>query len=471
MDKFVDRVQEMECLVNEYQRRGSSLVILYGRRRVGKTALLKEFIRNKKALYFLATEESETQNRNAFRRKAADFLGNHLLQNAEVREWEPLFRTIADTEFDAKPVLILDEFQYLGKANPAFSSIFQRIWDEVLKDRDVMVILCGSLISMMESQTLSYRSPLYGRRTAQIRMQQIPFRHYHEFFPRKSRREQIEFYSVTGGVPRYIESFPENGDIYQAIEDSILNPSGYLYDEPNFLLRQEVTEIGSYFSLLKVIAAGNQKLSSISSALEVKATGLTKYLKTLADLDLVEREVPITEDNPEKSKRGLYRIKDNYIRFWFLFLYPNRGFLESGYSDIVMKNIRGHLIDRQTAYVYEEICREHMWELNAGESWPFTFSKVGRWWDGHHEIDVAALDMEGRNLVLGECKFWSSPVGKNVLDDLQEKSMFVSWHKEDRRVWYVLFSISGFTHELQEEARHRKDLMLIDDSNIGRNAV
>lgn len=221
-----------------------------------------------------------------------------------------------------------------------------------------MVILCGSLISMMESQTLSYNSPLCGRRTAQIRLGQIPFRYYHEFHPGKNFRELVEMYSITGGIPKYIELLSGESDIYQSIQSGILNRSGYLYDEPHFLLQQEVTEIGSYFSIIRVIAAGNSKLSAMSAALEIKATSLTKYLKTLIDLDILEREVPVTEENPEKSKRGLYKIKDNYIRFWFAFVYPNMSFIESGNSRIVMEKIQKGLISRHTAFTYEDICRE-----------------------------------------------------------------------------------------------------------------
>lgn len=223
MKRFVDREQEMNTLQSEYQRDGSSLVVLYGRRRVGKTTLISEFIKDKKALFFLASEESESQNRLAFQEKTAEFLGSDLLRNVEVKSWDVLFKAIMDTPFDAKPVIVLDEFQYLGKANPAFPSIFQRIWEEILKERSVMVILCGSLISMMQSQTLAYGSPLYGRRTAQIRLKQIPFHYYQEFFPDKSRRELIEMYAVTGGVPKYIEPFSQSRDIYSAIEACVPN--------------------------------------------------------------------------------------------------------------------------------------------------------------------------------------------------------------------------------------------------------
>lgn len=216
MHVFVDRQQEMETLQSEYERNGSALVVLYGRRRVGKTTLISEFIRDKNALFFLASEESEAQNRAAFKEKAAEFIDSDLLRNADVKSWDVIFKSIMDAKHDSKPVIVLDEFQYLGKVDPAFPSIFQRIWEEILKKQSVMVILCGSLISMMESQTLAYGSPLYGRRTAQIRLKQIPFAYYHEFFPGKTRRELIELYSVTGGVPKYIELFSESSDIYRA---------------------------------------------------------------------------------------------------------------------------------------------------------------------------------------------------------------------------------------------------------------
>lgn len=464
MAQFVDREAEMDTLSSEYNREGSSLVILYGRRRVGKTTLITKFIKDKKALFFLASEEAEAQNRNDFKNKAADFIGNELLKSAEVKNWDVIFKAIADTTFESKPVIVIDEFQYIGKSNPAFPSIFQRIWEELLKTKPVMVILCGSLISMMESQTLSYSSPLYGRRTAQIRLKQIPFRYYHEFFPQKSRRELIEMYSVTGGVPKYIELFAEGSDIYQSIENCILNRSGYLYDEPHFLLQQEVSEVGSYFSIIRAIAAGSRKLSAISAVLECKATNLTRYLRTLMDLDLLEREVPVTEENPEKSKKGLYRIKDNYIRFWFAFVYPNMSFIESGNGRIVMDKIRKSLISRHTAFVYEDICREQMWELNVSGIWPFHFSKIGRWWDAKSEIDIAAIDPEGNNLILGECKYWKEPAGPNILLELELKAQRVAWKKDERRVWYILFSAAGFTSELQAIAASREDLLLLGEA-------
>lgn len=462
MSKFIDRKQEMETLVEEYNREGSSLVIMYGRRRVGKTTLISEFIKGKNALFFLASQESEAQNRNLFKEKAAEFINSDLLRNATVSDWDTIFKAIIETKFETKPIIVIDEFQYIGKSNSAFPSIMQRIWDGLLKDKSVMLILCGSLITMMKEQTLEYSSPLYGRRTAQIKLKQIPFSYYENFFPNKESKELIEMYSVTGGVPKYIESLREEKDIYSAIKKYVLNPSSYLYDEPHFLLQQEVTEIGSYFSLIKTIAAGNSKLSAIATALELPQTRLTKYLKTLIDLDILEREVPITEENPDKSKKGLYRIKDNFIKFWFAFIYPNLSFLESGNTEIVMKKIEKGFVSGQVSFVYEDVCRQKMWKMNADEVWPFTFSKIGRYWDNNTEIDIAALDPDGKNLILGECKYWKEPVGINIFADLEEKAKKVAWNKNNRNTWYILFSTGGFTPELKELAKSRNDIILAE---------
>ena len=458
---FINRNQEISFLENEYSRESSSFVVLYGRRRVGKTALAAEFIKNKSGVYFLASEENETQNRIVFKNIVAEHTNNELLLNANVDNWDLIFKIWLDAEHNGKKLMVIDEFQYLGKANNAFPSIFQRIWDTMLKDKNVMVILCGSLISMMENQTLNYSSPLYGRRTGQIKLKQIPFRYYNEFFPDKSEKELIDYYAITGGVPKYIELFYDSHDIYTAIENNVLSKSSFLYDEPKFLLQREVSEVGSYFSIIKTIAAGSSKLSKIAAILELKQTGLTKYLKTLINLDILKREVPVTEDNPEKSKRGLYKIKDNFMLFWFKYIFPNLNYIESGNDKLAMQKIKANLIDSHIAYVYEDICIEKMWRLNNAGTWDFNFDKVGRWWNNDTEIDIVAIDKSGNDIIFGECKYKNSKTGSAVLKELEEKANKVDWKKDNRRNHFILFSISGFTDELTELAKVRKDLILI----------
>lgn len=224
-------------------------------------------------------------------------------------------------------------------------------------------------------------------------------------------------------------------------------------------MQREVSEIGSYFSLIKTIAAGNQKLSKIAAALEQKQTGITKYLKTLINLDILEREIPITEENPEKSKRGLYRIKDNFISFWFRFIFPNLSYIESGNSELALSKIRQNLNDAHISYVYEDVCQSDMWQLNQEETWPFHFSKIGRWWDKNNKIDIVALDPDGKNMILGECKYWKNSVG--VFTALEEKAKLVDWHRGGRKVWYVLFSMNGFSDDLIQLASGRHDLLLL----------
>lgn len=463
MEKFVDREKELEILEKEYKSEGSSFVIIYGRRRVGKTTLISKFINNKKALFFLASRESEYQNRLVFRDRAAEFIGSELLKNVDVKNWDIIFKEIMNTSFDSKPIIVFDEFQYIGKSEPSFPSIFQRIWEEQLKNKSVMVILCGSLISLMEQQTLEYSSPLYGRRTAQIKLKQIPFKYYYEFFEKRSSRELVEMYSLTGGVAKYIEQCVNSKDVYSAIRDNVINRSSYLYEEPFFLLQQEVSEIGSYFSIIRAIAMGNNKLSAISNILAIKATSLSIYLKTLIDLDILEREVPITEDNPEKSKMGLYKIKDNFIRFWFMFIYPNRSYIESNNEQVVFDKIKKSFITDHVAFVYEDICREKMWDLCAKNKWPFYFTKVGRWWNNKTEIDLIALDPNENNIIFGECKYWhNNKVGINIFNELQLKSETVDWNKGNRKNWYILFAMEGFSDDLIILSKQRKDLILIE---------
>lgn len=459
MRRFINREEELAYLNKEYDKHTSSLVVIYGRRRTGKTALISKFGSDKNMLYFFATEESENENRNTFKNLVADFIGNDLLKKANIEDWDTIFKELIKYQPNEKKLLVFDEFQYLGKANQSFPSIFQKIWDLRLKDKNIMVILCGSLVSLMEDQTLSYNSPLYGRRTGQIKLGQIKFKNYHEFYKDKDRKELIKYYSVTGGVPKYIELFEDSYDIFSAVDKNILTKQSFLYEEPIFLLQNEVSEIGSYFSVIKAIAAGNHKLSKIADALGVKQTNLSKYLKTLIDLDILERQVPITENNPEKSKKGLYRIKDNFIEFWFKFIYPYKSLIEMGNTEIVLNRIRKNIYDNHISFIYEDICIEDMWYLNSIDTWNFHFDKVGRWWNNETEIDIVAYDSNGLDIIYGECKFTKSPVDVNVYYQLVEKSKKVNW-KSDSRDHFILFSINGFTKRMEDLVKENKNIIL-----------
>ena len=460
---FVDREIEMSALEAAYKNPIASLFVVYGRRRVGKTTLLAEFCKGKHALYYLATEESIQANCAAFREMAADFLQDELLRSAANAGWEMIFKTLLAQPSEEKLVIIIDEFQYLGKADKAFPSVFQKIWDTQLKNENVEVILCGSLVHMMMEQTLSYSSPLYGRRTGQIKLKQIPYAYYNQFFQAMSEQERILYYAVTGGVPKYIELFHQGKGIYDDILQNVFTPQSFLYEEPEFLLRHEVNDIGSYFSIIRSVAAGNCRVSDIAASLSIPVTSLPKSLKTLCDLDILEREVPPTEKNVETSKKGQYRIRDNFIAFWFRFVYPMRSFIESGHAEIAMNKLRSGFIPNHVGYVYEDICRSKMWELNAQGKLPFLFDRVGRWWGGKDtEIDIVAVDTNDRsNILFGECKFHqNTQMQLSELRQLKAKAAAVQWGKESRTEYFILFCISGYSEELHRLAESDPHIIL-----------
>ncbi|MDO4178514.1 MAG: ATP-binding protein [Phascolarctobacterium sp.] len=467
MRKFINRTNEMQTLEKEFAANRSSLVIIYGRRRVGKTSLINEFLKqHHDSIYFLATEESEEINKKDFQALVAEYTGNELLATAQV-DWSTIFKTLVTHSSEEKKIVVIDEFQYLGLANAAFPSVLHKIWDTILKDANIMLILCGSLVSLMKSQTLDYSSPLYGRRTAQIKLKQIPFKYYHEFYENLSARELVLLYAVTGGVPKYIESFAQGGNIYEAIQENILNPQSYLYEEPYFLLQKEVSEIGSYFSLIKSIAFGNRKLADIASAMGVKQTSVTKYLNVLMDLDLIVREVPVTEAVPEKSKSGQYRITDNFIAFWFKFVYPYRAYLERGETDYVLSQIKAAFIPNFAAFVYEDIAREKMWDYASADTWPFRFNKLGRAWTNKTgEIDILAIDTIGKHFIIGECKYTKSPKGLSVLHSIEEKLANVKNVTGIDDAYIIIFSTAGFTQGLLDAAQNNPRLLLKEDLHM-----
>jgi AAA+ ATPase superfamily predicted ATPase len=445
MYKFVNRDEELRGLHREYEKFDSSLFIIYGRRRVGKTALIRKFIEDKPlSLYFLATEEVENENIRSIQQLVANFTKNSLLSNANGIGWIDIFKIFSEYKTNQKKILIIDEFQYLGKSNPAFPSIFQKVWDEIFKDSNIMVILCGSHIHMMEAQTLNYSSPLYGRRTGQIKLKPIKFKHYCEFFNKKTQSQLIELYAVTGGIPRYAEVFKDTVDIFEGIEKNIILNDSFLYEEPIFLLEKEISEVGSYFSIIKTIAQGNHKIGQMASILNVPQSKLTYYLNTLINLELIERSVPITEKFPEKSKKGLYYIKDNFINFWFKFIYPYKNYTEINNISYVINKIKTNFIDNHVSFIYEKICEEELLFLSIDNKLPFYPLKVGNWWNGQEEIDIIGFNDETNEIIFCECKYLNRPVGSDVFFKLMEKSKKVDWNKDNRKEYFAIFSKSGF---------------------------
>ena len=450
--KFVDRKREMSTLEKEYNRE-NSFVVLSGRRRTGKTTLIKEFIKDKNAFYFFADKQNESLQINRFKNQLAEHFKDEFLKKIEINDWDTIFDYFISKIGDEKFVLVIDEFQYLCLMNKGFSSIFQRIYDEKIADKNIMVILCGSLISMMYSEVLSYDSPLYGRRTAQIKLQPISFEYYKEFFDNKSKRELIEFYSITGGIPKYILEFDRNKSPLWNIENNIFNKDNFLYSEPKFLLQEEINDLSRYFSILNSIALGNTKLSSICSHLGLNSSSMTSYITKLIDLDILEKEVPVTE-NIENGKKGLYKIKDNYLKFWFSYVYPYQSYLEIENLSYPLEKIKNEF-NLWVSKIYEDLAREII--LNHSEI-PFPIKKLGRWWNSNEEIDIVGLG--DNEIIFGECKWSSKKVGLSVLLTLKEKSKNVKWNNSNRKEYFILFTKEGFSDDLISLSKKDKTIIL-----------
>lgn len=469
--KFIGREDELLRLNNEYVN-DSSFVVIYGRRRVGKTTLIKEFIKNKTAFYFLATEEIESQSIKRMAGVIARQTNNSLLQKAVFTDWLDLFQTIADYEADKKKVLVIDEFPYLVKTNPAFPSILQNAWDEILKEKNVMLILSGSFIGMMQKYALSYDSPLYGRRTSQIRLTPLPFTDIYSATD-LTFDKAVEQYSVTGGIPKYLEFFENNHELMYELKKNVLSKSGFLYEEPFFLLKSEAMTAVNYFSIIKVIADGNHKLGKIAGFLGQESSALTPYISTLVELGFVEKRTPITEKYPKKSRKGLYFIADNFIRFWFRYVYPYKGELELDNIQIVVDEINKDFNTKFVAFVYEDICKEIFATLCKNDKILFSPSRIGSYWlndyDSDTEIDVMSIDSKNKRIFAGECKYHIKPVDAPVYFDLKEK---ITNSNEIRKTFpgydiiYGIFSKSGFTQRLMDIAKENQGLFLINNYDV-----
>lgn len=469
--KFLGREKEILDLEKEYARDGG-FVVIYGRRRIGKTTLIKQFIKGKTAFYFLATKEVESQSMKRFAGVIARTTGNSVLQKAAFSDWLDLFQAVADYKPNEKKVLVIDEFPYLVKVNDSFPSILQNAWDEILKDSNVMLILCGSLISMMKKHALSYESPLYGRRTAQMRIAPLPFTTVYEN-QKLSFEEAAEQYSITGGVPKYMEFFSDGQPLYEQIKENVLSKNGFLYEEPNFLLTDEVQVPTNYFSIIKVIADGNHKLGTIAGILGLETSALTPYLKTLSELGFIEKQVPVTERNAEKTRKGLYFISDNFLRFWFRYVYPYKGELEIDNMQISLDELDKDFKEKFVAFAYEDICKEIFARLCSDKAIDFTPSKIGSYWlndkSGNTQIDVMAVDTVNKRLFAGECKYHNQPIDADVYFELVKKvdnSSEIKSAFKGYTVIYGVFSKSGFTSRMTDISNSNPNLFLISETSI-----
>ncbi|ACS90017.1 MULTISPECIES: ATP-binding protein [Thermococcus] len=433
MANFVNRTEELKAIKERLSSDGFELIVIYGRRRVGKTRLVLEAVRDFPHVYYLAVEGDNLRH---FKETAERVF-------PEIRyvheDWEALLHALRDK------IIIIDEFPNLINENPAVLSIFQRVIDTKLVNSNTKLILLGSSVSMMTEKVLSYKSPLYGRRTGSMKLKPLKFFHLKGFFPRASWEELVEVYGMTDGIPFYIAQV--RLPFWEWLDRELKSPVSFFRDEVDFLLRYEFTETKTYRRILEAIALGKTTPKEIRDFTGMKHSEITPYLRNLIETGLVVREVPLTEK--PNSKRGRYYVADNFIAFWFRFIYPNLSLIEEGVFDVseIQRDYNHYL-----GPVFEKIAKQFLVELNKAKKLPFRFMKIGRWWYKSEEVDLLALNERERKGLLVEVKWkeLSEREARGILKDLERKAKLVGLEEWENFYGLVAKRIKG-KEELKNE--------------------
>ena len=429
---FIGREKEMELLNREFSKE-SSLVIIKGRRRVGKSRLITEFLKDKDHLYYEVDSESGQSILASLGRTISGEL------NIKFERWSDALKYYVSSH-PGKKVIAIDEFQYAVKADPELKIEIQALWDTYLSKNDVMLILCGSSLTSMNNLAGDMRSPLYGRNSLDLTIMPLPFRTTVAGDYRKS----VERYAVTGGVPYYM-ALMDNGDTIENVIRMSMEMGSPLLNEGEYLLGSEFRNLSSYNTYLRVIANGHRTMEKITGAVQAPSEEILPYLKRLIEIGMVERLVPITEKAPEKSRSGQYVISDNFICLWFRFIYPYRNSIVRMENDMAIQDLRDHFIDAHVAFVFENVCREELRNYLRGKG---IAAEYGKYW-GNGEIDLIALDRKDRVAYVCECKYHTRPLGMSELNSLVSKASAVK-ELRDYKVKYCLFSVSGYNDGMSE---------------------
>lgn len=439
-----DRDDELAALASAVDSPGHAFYVVYGRRRVGKTTLLKAFCEDRPHLYYLAAEESETRQREKFVDRVAAAYDERV---PRIDGWDEAFEYLGERLATDPRTVVIDEFPYLVAENDSLPSYLQSFVDEHLQGTEAALVLCGSSVATMESELLGHESPLYGRRTGQIDLQPFSFEQAREVVT-YTFEDAVRSFAITGGTPMYLTLFDYDRPLAENVREQVLSPTAVLYSEPEFLLRTELRNPARYMSILEAIATGHTTPTEIAGATGVDAGPLSKYLQTLRRLRLVDRELPVTASR-KQSKRSRYRVADEFLRFWFRFVEPNRSSIEAAPEHVLEGAIEPNLPD-YVATTFEDVCHEAVWAMvRRDELGPF--ADVGRWWYGASELDVVGLAPDDDRILFGECKWTADPMNHGHASALRETAANVRWGSDDRDERFALFSRSGFVDGLEAD--------------------
>ena len=439
------------------------MLVIYGRRRVGKTTLINEFIKDKPAIFFSAQEANERLNLQMFSEKVYTFFDLPETTGAFVN-WHDAFMFIANKAKTQKFILAIDEFPYVAEVNRSVKSILQNIIDHELLGSKLYLILCGSQISFMENEVLGYKSPLFGRRTAQFRIDGFDYFDTAKMLTSVSDEDNIKYYACVGGTPHYLAQIDINLPYEDNIKDLFFKPQGYLYSEPTMLLQQELREPAMYNSIITAIASGASRLNEISTKIGEDTAKTIKYINTLIELRVLSKAYPFG-DNPERSRKGIYLISDNCFRFWYRYVFLNKTGIESGIgAEIADSLVFPGLPSFVGKPAFEEACRQYLIRCNKEKKLPFLALNFGTWWGNdpkakiNTDIDIIADNKYEKKILMGECKWKNELTDAAEVLKLASKAHLIPGYEQYN---FMFFSKAPYTEAAKNLEKENRDLKLV----------
>lgn len=459
---FVGRSKELKKLQKLYESELFEFVVFYGRRRVGKTTLINEFIKDKKAIYYMSVEGTRKENLTGFSKA---LLSHSHGASPQFPDFESLLGYIDQLAASGERIIIaIDEFPYLAASYPAISSMLQSHIDLHWKNSRLFLILCGSSMSFMEEQVLGYKSPLYGRRTAQFKLHPFTFFEARKMLSGFSPEEQAILYGVTGGIPEYLSRISQKQTMDENILELFFDESGRLFEEPVNLLKQELREPASYHSIISAVAGGASRINEIATKTGMETSGCSNQIASLTALGIIRREIPITEG--ASSRKTIYRLEDSMFLFWYRFVRPNMsGIIQNAGETIYEHTVKPNMSDYM-GRIFENICQQYLYHPQVYATLPFLPGNIGRWWGTdpvkkrQEEIDIMAI--QDTHALLAECKWRNTPVNREILDQLLDRGHL--FHYEN--ICFFLFSKTGFTDDVLEYKKTNPMLYLVSFEDI-----
>lgn len=458
---FIGRENELALLNDLADSTKFEFLILYGRRRVGKTALLKKFSENRQVLFFSAQEKNDALNLQDFSGALRKYFDEPFTLSFD--GWENALAYVGSRVETKRTIIIIDEFPFIAEGNPSVKSNLQHIIDHVWKEKNMLLILCGSSISFMEKEVMGYKSPLYGRSTAQLEL--LPFDYFDSacFFPNYSHADQLIAYGILGGIPCYLENFDSHKDLEANLSEKILRTGSFLKEEPQVMLRMELREPAVYNSIFEAISDGASRMNEIATKIREPSQKCSKYLASLRAIKLIDKMTPAGED--ESSKKTLYQIADHYFQFWYRFVFKEKSYLElAGNEAVAQEILLPENISNYMGSIFEDICCQYMKRQAKNRMLPFIPYIIGKWWGNNpiqkkqDDIDILLMNRQRTSAIFCECKFRNVLFDQKELDDLFAASQIFS-NVQER--YYTIFSKSGYTKEVIQFAARNDHIRLL----------